>query len=501
MNLEILISKPWSSESLAKSYTSSLLHLSPAPEYANGEVVLASLYRSVSSNGPKDQAVPTLGREFERRVKRGHRTHNEYGIVGLDSDDWYALITGALKSPKQPNQATSRHLQISPVVPDATIYSLSARQSANSWDAGKLVAKMVMLGCESFDDATKLWTDLFNALKVSDEDELWAKFLDLEFRSWRTREFENFFNSPSTLEKRDYFDFLGPVDFPAKQFVADLKAVIQLKKHLTRRQWVSMMESLLRIATASHVFWTASLNINLFEALKKIMSDRDTAKAKADFWQRMSNPNFFSYGQYSARAIKAYSTGYLKARVGINLLVHLINEKQRSEAISFENIDKAIDDIFKRLAPEVTSRFWIEFQTIIESDSRIVQGKKGTASNVSEFLRHVLGKRQTSETGLASYDQGYFLAKRGGGAWEVSMGPVSVLTLVHACTHEKSGSSNIEDLFMHISRYGIELTIQDLKSSSLETTLRSLGLVVDSPDAEGGMMLLSPFESLLKGDA
>lgn len=500
MGIDKLLAKPWSSESLAKKYTSSLLHLSPAPEYANGEVVLASVYRSVTHDGPKEQRVPSLGRDFERRVKKGKRVQDDYGIVGLDSADWYGLITGALRSPKQPNQASSRFLQISPVVPDAAIYSLSARQSANSWDPGKLVAKMVMLGCRSFEEASNLWAELFWALKITNSDELWAKFLDSEFRSWRTAELSEYFNAPSSLDAKDYLEFEGAPCFPAKQFVDDLRAVIELKKHLTRRQWVSMLESLLRIATASHVFWICALNIELFESIKRIMSGMDVTSSKIELWDRLSQPTYVAYGQYSARAIKTYSTGFLKSRVGINLLVHLIDEKYGSENISFESIDDVLDDISQKMSPDIVDRFWAEYQKIIESDSRIVQGKKGSASNIGEFLRHVLGKRQTSETGLASYDQGYYLAKRGAGAWEVSMGPVAVLTLVHSCTHEKSGTSNIEDLFMHIRRYGIELTVQDITSSSLEKTLRNLGLVVDSPDAEGGMVLLSPFESLLKVD-
>lgn len=499
MRIENLLNKPWSSESLSKAYTSSILHLSPAPEYANGEVVLASLYRKVGSDGPAEQKVPNLGREFERRVKRGKRAQSEYGIVGLSSEDWYELISGPLRSPKQPNQAASRYLQISPIVPDAALYSLSARQSNNSWDPGKLVTKMLLLGSTSFADAKVLWDELFYALKVTDDDELWAKFLDIEFRNWRPDELRNFFNHPNTLANHDYLDLFEEIDFPAKQFVKDLSALISLKPHLTRRQWISMLESLLRLASASHVFWVASLNTHLFEALKNVISGVTPQKAKQEFWGRMSKHHFISYGQYSARAIKGYSTGYLKSRVGINLLVHLINEKTKQESIRFDNMNTVIDDVFNKQSPDIVKRFWIEYQKIIESDSRIVQGKKGSASNISEFLRHVLGKRQTSETGLASYDQGYYLAKRGGGAWEVSMGPVAILTLVHACTHGKLGSSNIEDLFLHISKYGIELTIQDLMSSSLERTLRSLGLVVDSPDAEGGMALLSPFESLLKG--
>jgi len=58
MSVDKFLLKPWGSESLAQSYTSSLFHLSPAPEYANGEVVLAAVYRSLPSNGPREQNVP-----------------------------------------------------------------------------------------------------------------------------------------------------------------------------------------------------------------------------------------------------------------------------------------------------------------------------------------------------------------------------------------------------------------------------------------------------------
>ena len=184
MSLDQIISKPWSSESLSNAYKASYLHLSPAPEYANGEVVLASLYRSVGSNCPREQQVPALGREFERRVKKGKRPIENDEVVDLEVSDWYALITGALRSPKQPNQASSRFLQISPVVPDATLYSLSARQSKNSWDPGRLVEKIILIGCDSYHEATELWNELHRSLSVSENDELWARFLDAEFRRW-----------------------------------------------------------------------------------------------------------------------------------------------------------------------------------------------------------------------------------------------------------------------------------------------------------------------------
>ena len=69
-----------------------------------------------------------------------------------------------------------------------------------------------------------------------------------------------------------------------------------------------------------------------------------------------------------------------------------------------------------------------------------------------------------------------------------------MIALVFSCTCQSSGSANMDDLLEHLGRYGIELGPDDRESSSLVTTLRALGLVLDSPDAEGGMALVPPFE-------
>jgi hypothetical protein len=143
------------------------------------------------------------------------------------------------------------------------------------------------------------------------------------------------------------------------------------------------------------------------------------------------------------------------------------------------------------------NQFRTNYQDVIESDPRVVAGKKGISSNVKEFLRHVLGQRQTEESGLDSYDQGYYLAKKSNSKtarWIVSLGPVSVLSIVHACTHSRRGPRTIDNLCEHLAHYGFEINAQEVAGSKLGQTLRNLGLVLDSPDAEGGMVLINPFE-------
>ena len=132
----------------------------------------------------------------------------------------------------------------------------------------------------------------------------------------------------------------------------------------------------------------------------------------------------------------------------------------------------------------------------IENDASIMACKKGISSNIVEFISHVLRQRQTSETGMESYDQGYLIKKKGthnNAPWVVGFGPVALLTMVHNCTATSNGPRTVQDLCDHISKYGYEMNAQDIPDSEVGASLRNLGLVIDSPDAEGGMVLDSPF--------
>lgn len=507
MSVDQFMDKPWHSSSIHPIYEKSFLHMRPAPEYANGEVVLASTYRQLSSRGNhvSESNVPKLGRAFSKRLEKGKLPA---GVALRDAEDWKQIVTGTLRSPKQPNQASKRFLQISPVVPDASIYSLSARLSSNSWNPGALVSKLVQFGSTTNEESQALWAKLFSALSVDDNDDLWARFLSSEFEPWRDAEQAEFYTRVSDLESDESISgwHKDPKVTPANQFSSDLMSVIDLKQHLTRRQWISMLESILRLGCASHVMWVSSANITVFSALMEVLSGADPKNLLSSIEDAGLSEGYLRYGQYSASAINDIATGFVKARLGINLLLHQLEDKHGVDFLEggLQNstaIEDFVQNISGSLDVDDVKAFRSNYQAVLEADHRLVSGQKGISSNVKEFLRHVLGQRQTSEPGLDSYDQGYFLAKRGmhrSARWEVSMGPVAVLSLVHACTHHRVGTTNVDDFCRHIARYGITVNVEDLARSSLGTTLRNLGLILDSPDAEGGMVIVSPFEAVLR---
>jgi hypothetical protein len=134
----------------------------------------------------------------------------------------------------------------------------------------------------------------------------------------------------------------------------------------------------------------------------------------------------------------------------------------------------------------------------MENEARALLCKKGIGSNLMEFARHCLGQRQTSSPLLRGYDQGYVLRKKGSSPsspWVVSLGPASVLALTHCALAGMGGPRSIQRLVQHLAAYGVAVDRHDIAGSDLGHQLRMLGLVLDSPDAESGMLLLPPFSA------
>jgi hypothetical protein len=506
MKPEDFIAKPWSGANLHPHYEQSFLHMRPAPEYASGEVLLASLYRNVGFGSPlvSEGTTPQRGRDLLKQIEK-RRGSASSSITELSVDSWEAIVCRSLASPKQPNQASSRFLQICPLVPDAALYSLSARLASNTWNPGALVAKVIEFGTRDHHGSVELWEQVFQRLGIEDDEDVWAKFLQGQFEKWRPQELKGEWQCANEFKKSESVAQWRTAccEIPADRFASDLRHVLALKGSLTRRQWVSMLESLLRIGTASHVLWVCHANSQCLELLSAALQGKEIP-ARDDFAKSLAGSGtFWRYGQKASHGIQSAARNFVVARAGLNLLLWHCQALQKQGKLELPehglgNVD-AVLGLANKLR-EVRSHFPLaEFraglQAALEEDPRVVACKRGISSNVTEFLGHVLRQRQTSEPGMDSYDQGFYLRKAGrhsSAPWVVSLGPVAVMTLVHCCVRSGRGPRTVEDLCRHLSSYGIEARPRDVTDGDLGNTLRNLGLVLDSPDAEGGMVLFSP---------
>ena len=495
MTLADFLEAPWKNSH--EMYSESALAMSPAPEYASSEVILSSLYRAAGLGGLAEGAVPQAGRDLDREVMKFRNQKRTRDGAALDPDSFNMLLHSALESPKLPNQSSKRFLQVTPLVPQTAAFSGSARLTGSPWSPGILVRRMVWLGSATPAAAGELWKRLFDALSVADDDDIFARFLQRELAAWA---------SGPRWEAVPVAPAIGldPADeqglrFPARQFVEDLKAIIEAKNSLTRRQWTSLVEAILRIGVVSHVLWLCDVHDRSWRCLRDALAGGGpTTAEEAREAMLPSSPSLLSYGDRALATVKDRVSAFLLARLGMNAVLWSLADHGDVPG----SLDKAsgllalCEAIRKRESPIDRERLARSIAELQERENRTVICRKGIGSNIMEFARHVLGQRQAANAVLRGYDQGFALRKRGtsnSSPWVVALGPVAVLALVHCALSGTTGPRSVRRLAQHLQGYGIRADHRDIAQNDLGHQLRMLGLVLDSPDAESGMLLVPPF--------
>ena len=495
------LQNPW--KETHKAYGSAFFQHSPSPENATGEVVISSLYRVVGYDGQKESEVTSTGREFVKRTQMP-RVHQGFQSE-LTIPEWQSILHGVLESPKQASQPSRRFLQMTPVIPDISLYSGSARLAGNPWRPGMLVQRVILMGSKDEEEAKSIWQSLGDALSVDKDEDVWARWLQHEF-SLR-REGRPLWALTTLDEKKDTIG-AGTPPIPAVQFCRDLRAILDAKSAMTRHQWISLLESLLRVGTVMHSLWLCDLNHRIWMMVRGVIKDAQEPLGAAEIASSLlpCSTKLLSYGDPAVQSIRDYSSRYLVARLGLNAVLWSLNDRPRFSAdlTSCNGIAKFVAEVVKARELLLKQGVLDDVEKKKDEHTRIIACKKGIGSNLTEYCRYALGQRQTADEALRGYDQGYFLRKRAEYAsapYVVSMGPVAILAMVHCSLVEGAGSRSIQSLVRHLGSYGIELNRDDIASGELARKLRTLGLVLDSPDAESGMLLVEPFPKARRADA
>ena len=499
MTFENFKNAPW--QRSHRSYETSALAISPAPEYATSEVLVSSLYRTIGFAEVSESGVPQAGRDHDKSLKKLRDKQRIPGGALVSADIWNTMIHGVLESPKRPNESTKRYIQVFPLVPGLAVFSGSARSSSSkSWPAGSLIRRMVWLGSNSHASANDLWTSLFQAMSVCDGDDVFARWLQQETGAWtEPSPFWSIVPLPQdeaeVLTRVDFKD-LG---FPARQFTKDLRAIIAAKNAMTRRQWTTLLEAIIRLGAVSHIAWLCDVQTRIWRNVRTALGEQtwnEEAMARSIFPE---SPQYMTYGGKALMDFRDLASGYLQARLGINTVLWALEEIGHPFSVPLSTGDAVRQlciHLRKHCARHVRADLLGNVSSVFENEARVLLCKKGIGSNLIEFARHCLGQRRTSSPLLRGYDQGYVLRKKGISAsspWVVSLGPASVLALTHCALAGMGGPRSIKRLVQHLAAYGVAVDLNDVAGSDLGLQLRMLGLVLDSPDAESGMLLMPPF--------
>lgn len=496
MSLSDFKDAPWGKSHVA--YGKGALSMSPVPEYATSEVVLSSLYRIIGLPGVSERSVPSQGTKLQAMIRKARGKASSGTNGTLDADAFDTLLSSILESPKRSNQSAKRFLQVTPVVPQLALFSGAPRLAGSPWSPGALVRRLVWLGSPNQTTAQATWRSLYDALTVDDSDDVFARFLQSEVEAWLPEPRWTF--APVPADGMPNCPDIGSRGFPARQFVQDLDAVIACKAQLTRRQWTSILEAVLRVGTVAHVVWLCEVHARVWACLADSLKGAGP-KSAADAREQMF-PDRFAFLPLSNKAlpgIKDRISRYLTARIGINAALWALEEAGEEPAAALDSaakLAKLCDQIRRHCMGSRASTIQETVAELVDRETRTLLCGKGIGSNINEFVTYSLQQRQTANPLLRGYDQGYFLRKRGDHAnspWIVSLGPVATIALVHCSLTGVAGPRSVHRLAQHLSQYGVTMDHRDIPQNELGHQLRMLGLVLDSPDAESGMLLVPPF--------
>jgi hypothetical protein len=501
MSITEFLKAPWGTPH--PLYSASMLALQPAPEFATAEVMIASLYRASGYAPYGEREVTSNGRKLDKQSRTQVGKPSDSGSVGPDT--WHTILHSVVDSPKQRQQSDKRFLQLSPVVPDVALYSGSARLTGSPWRPGELVKRMVWMGARSSEHARQLWQALYEGLSITAGDDAWARWLHDEFERRATVDSNWKAPDPLSMEMLSE-DERAHLHLPARQFTHDLEAVLAAKSSMTRRQWVSVLESIVRLGAVSHVLWLCRANHRLWQLIDRALGEAASTLPDTEAALRSevldTGSHYFAYGRPAQATIKDCASRYLVGRLGTNLALWMLwpqtGEREASRpaltsAGSFVELLRAL----RAQAPALRDEgFYKHLGRLRDEHSRTINCKSGIGNNIGEFCKYVLGRRETATAALRGYDQGYAMRKRSearNAQFVISLGPVAVLALVHCCLWGVRGPRSVQRLAQHMAAYGIAVSIEEIAHSDLGHQLRMLGLVLDSPDAESGMLLVPPF--------
>lgn len=496
------------------AYNTSLFN-TVAPEYATSEVLLGSAYRRLLL-GKNDSSV-----DLEYISEVPGQVPVEFGSKHL----WEMLLleSGGMVSPAKGGQKGSIILhQLMPVIPEIARYGcVLGKYGRSRWYPGNLLLEVVGAGRGKQGGAT-LVRKLGEALSVSAGDDVFAQFVTKALEAILSEHASPSYLTSELLtesETRAYRD--RPVQLalsPAERFCLDLEHVISLKDKLTRRQWTVMLEAITRLGLGTHILWVCHINAIAWDFVLSVTETGQVPseeQIECELWQSHRNQKpLLEVGRDAVPYMRQLIRKYVHARFGLNLLFY------RLEDIGIPyNAPVGYHEATGTSAPQAVHQFlehiaqvrrdidrndaagWLRSNcaSLVDSSPRLVDFKSGFSSNMLEFVRYSLGQIDTQNPEQRSYDQSYLLAnkrfhRKGYAPWPVQPGPAMLIMLVYAsCQSQGEIPTSLDDFRLHLADYGLHTPSGELALGQVGSDLKKLGLVVDSPDAAGGRLLVTPF--------
>lgn len=487
-----------------------------APEYSVGDVLLASAYRALVLEVRDSHAQSSWLDKLPERIAIA--TGGTAERMALAGESWTQLLNGqgGLAAPRLEKGKDEGRLI--PFVPELARYTGFLGDAPDRrWQPARLLASAVWCGTGP-DEAQGLLNAFGEALAVQAGDDYLARYAETILAASRHPD-ELTATPPKpalTPEASLWRSPRGSRLAPAERFAADMPLLIALKGAMTRRQWTLLVDAHLRLSLSMYMLWLCHANMAVWRLMRASFGGAKVTEPEvaAAIWDDPASRALLEVGSDPSPAVDALLSSYAEARLGINLVLHALDAPDApkiGEVVGTEQPAAAIARLLEDVragSAVIAARLQAERgQTIDEAMSQLMDdqrdlmlAQRGTTNNMSEFLRHVMAQLRTYDRDERMFDQGYLwenVSKGRQAKWRVRLSPITLMLLVHL-SQETVGSvpATMADLQATVADYGMHVSGSELKTGVTAASMDDQGLVVDSPDAGGGRLLVDALGQL-----
>ena len=396
---------------------------------------------------------------------------------------------------------------IFPVIPEIAYFGQAARnrKGANPMNPGNYFLQIIFNYSKDETSFIESTEKLFNALKPSSTDDKIETFFSNEFENIcndlklnRNTQFNQVELKRKYNVDQSFYKNLSRSKI-AMSCIEDLNSLIYLKSNddISHQAWLGLFESFLRLTLFNHTICT----LNLSKSFVSLIIESNGAIISQEQFDRLFSFDERKYLKIAAplkKYVKEICESHFDNNIKILWLFKEAGIDLNTRINSVQDCNRIIETIFDKIS---NIKSFIEKKHIKHSKLFYERSQDSSSlKNKKEFLDHVLRDRSSlTNSGNVLNDVSYLFKKNGAknSPFILSFGPGMIILLTSLIFLKKKNSSvktrlSSKIFLSDLNTYNFSISLSDISQSSLSLLLKSLGYIIDSPDNEGGIMIVKP---------
>ena len=301
---------------------------------------------------------------------------------------------------------------------------------------------------------------------------------------------------------RQYFAKISPLD----NIRSGLLSVLELKPRFSRWQWLTMLDSLLRISTIAFIIWLLDLHRIVDQMIQHFVFEDGVVDLEhpEDFFVREynhhKNMTVFCYGEGSSKAEKQIVTDYGRNNIRLAFLLAYIRQ---IDITTYKTLDwTSIGGFVKSLGElknffknqSVKDQYFSALTQVLILRSNDMNLKATRPRHLIESFRVLRQKIVVeAQSDFIRYDQSFLIHQKAAytrAPYIVDLGSVACFVFAYCCAGTRRVFS-LKDFKHYLSSFYIG--VRPSHEENFTEQLKGFGLTMDSPDADDGLMIRNPF--------